>query len=465
MGAEKVSIYDLLSPADYRYSVRELNPYLSEEAFVKYKSRVEAALARALAKRGLISKSASNEIVRASEQVTAGEVYDEEARIGHDIIAQVNMIKKRVSGVAKLGVHRTATSYDIVDTANMLRYRDAFKKVIIPDMLALEKAWIEIAKEEKDTLQIGRTHLQHAEPVTFGFAMAWYVSRFGKRILKVKDAVESLEGKFSGAVGSYNASSLFVKDPETFEGEVLKEIGVRPTEISTQIIQPEPITDLMHCVATSFTVLANWADDMRNLQRPEIGEVGQPRGKDISRSSTMPHKANPVGLENIKSLWKAAMPQMFTMYLDQISDHQRDLTNSASQRYVPQMLSQFDYSIRRATRISKNLKPHEKNMKRNLEMSADKIVAEPLHLLLAAHGYPDSHEYVGKLADESYRTGVPLAKLVLNDKKLKPYLKKFTREQMRIIKNPAQYVGIASKKADRIAKVWEEKVKSLEKEG
>jgi adenylosuccinate lyase len=456
---EKISIYDLFSPADYRYSVKELGPYLSEESFVKYKSKIEVALAKILSRRGIISQVSAEEISKASEQVTAKEVYEEESKTGHDIIAQVEMIRKRVSDEAKTGVHRTATSYDIVDTANALRYRDAFVNVILPDMVSLEKAWIDIARTEKDTLQIGRTHLQHAEPITFGFAIAWYVSRLGRRILKVKEAVEGLEGKFSGAVGAYNASYLFVDDPEEFEREVLAEIGLNPTEISTQIVQPEPMSDLMHYVISSFTVLANWADDMRNLQRPEIGEIGQPRGKDVSRSSTMPHKANPVGLENIKSLWKATVPYMFMMYLDQISDHQRDLTNSASQRYVPQILNQFDYAVRRAARISRNLKPHVQNMLKNFKMSADKIIAEPLHLLLSAYGHPNSHEYVGKLADESYTSGKPLTEIVLNDQSLQSYLQKFTPKQLDIILDPSKYLGIASQKAEKIATLWEQKLK------
>jgi adenylosuccinate lyase len=368
------------------------------------------------------------------------------------------MIKKRVSDEAKTGVHKAATSYDIVDSANALRYRDAFANVILLDMASLEKTWINIARNEKDTLQIGRTHLQHAEPITFGFAIASYVSRFGRRILDVKEAVEGLEGKFSGAVGAYNASHLFVDDPEEFEKEVMDEVGLKPTEISTQIVQPEPVADLVHYVNSNFNILANWADDMRNLMRPEIGEVGLPRGQDVSRSSTMPHKANPVGLENVKSLWKVNMSKIITTYLDEISDHQRDLTNSASQRYIPEIFNLFDYAVRRANRISKNLKPHVQNMLKNFNMSKDKIIAEPLHLLLSSYGHPNSHEYVGKLADDSYTSGKPLTEIVLNDQSLQPYLQKFTPRQLEIISDPSKYLGIASKKAEKVATSWEHRL-------
>jgi adenylosuccinate lyase len=452
-------LFNLFSPTDFRYRVKELEPYLSEEAFVKYKSRVEATIPKVKVKRGLTDQRIAEEISEACKKVTAKEIYEEEAKTGHDIIAHVNMIRKRVSDEAKPHVHVPATSYDIVDTANMLRYKDAFNNVILPDMVSLEKVWIEMTRNEKNTLQIGRTHLQHAEPITFGFTMAWYVSRFGRRILKIKEAVENLEGKFSGAVGAYNAACLFIEDPEDFEKEVLEELGLKPVEISTQIVQPEPLADLMHYLISSFNILANWARDMRNLQRPEIGEVGQPRGIDVSRSSTMPHKANPVGLENIESLWKATLPYMFTVYLDCISDHQRDLTNSASQRYVPEIFVRFDYAVRRATRISKNLKPHYQNMLRNFNMNKDKIIAEPLHILLAYYGHPNSHEYVSGLVDHSYSTGKPLTEIVLNDKSLEPYLQKFTKKQMEILQDPSKYTGIASKKAEKIANLWEQRLK------
>jgi len=459
MSEDSLPRFSLFSPVDYRYYVKELEPYFSEESYTRYKCKVEAALAKVLARRGLISEASAKEIISASEKVTAEEVYKEEEKTSHDIIALVNMIRAKISDTAKPGVHRTATSYDIVDTANALRYRDVFKKVIIPDMTSLEKTLIDMAKREKDVLQIGRTHLQHAEPITFGFAVAWYVSRFGKSLLKINNAIDGLEGKFSGAVGAYNASYLFVDDPEEFEREVLAELGLKPTEVSTQIVQPEPLTDLMHYVASAFTVMFNLADDLRNLQRPEIGEVGQPRGTDVSRSSTMPHKANPVGLENIESQWKLVMPFMITMYLDQISDHQRDLTNSASQRNIPQILDLFDYSVRRMTRILKGLRPHVSNMRRNFEMNRDKIIAEPLQLLLSAYGHPDAHAYVSRLVDKSYETGKSLTEIVQGDPALAPYLEKFTARQLAIIDNPSEYLGIAAEKAEKIADIWNRRLK------
>lgn len=450
-----VPLYDSFSPTEYRYKVPALVPFLSEQAFVDYKSRVEAALARAQEGRGIISPSSAAAIGRAASQVSAEEVYDEETRTQHDVIAQVNMIRKRVRGRAKSAVHRSATSYDIVDTANSMRYRDAFSDVILPDMAVLARVWIDTARREQDTLQIGRTHLQHAEPITYGFAMAWYLHRFCDRIQKIDEAADGLRGKFSGAVGAYNGISLFFDDPERFEQEVMYECAIPAAEISTQIVPPEPLTDLVHYVISAFSVLANWADDMRNLMRPEIAEVGMPRGPDVSRSSTMPHKANPTGPENIKSLWKEVMPKIITMYIDQLSDHQRDLTNSASGRYVPEIFDLFDYAVRRATRVSKSITTHPATMRRNFGYSAGMITAEPLHLLLSAYGHHDSHRYVGMLADRSRETGTPLAEMAFADPELARYVAQFTEEQKALISDPSRYTGRAAAKAAEIADSWD----------
>ena len=170
-----------------------------------------------------------------------------------------------------------------------------------------------------------------------GFSFAYYVSRLGQRILKIRESANNLSGKFAGAVGVYGPLSLIIKDPELFESELLSSLGLKPSEVSTQIVQPEPVTDLMHSIVSAFGVIANFARDMRHLQRSEIAEISEEFSADQVGSSTMPQKRNPINFENVESMWKKFMPQMVTVYMDQISEHQRDLTNSSSQRYLPEL--------------------------------------------------------------------------------------------------------------------------------
>lgn len=450
----------LFSPTDFRYPVPELYPYLSDEAVVKYEAKVEATLAKVLAKRGVANRKIANEIEIACSQVKRKEVEAEEKKTKHWSRALANVIKNKVSDQAKPIVHLTATSFDIVDTATALRYKDATKNVIIPDMVELEKTWIRLAENEHLTKQIGRTHGQWAEPITFGFGMAWYIDRWGDRILKVKETSENLVGKFSGAVGAYNASSLFFDDPEKFEEEVLAELDLKSARISTQIVPLEPITDYMHSIISSFGILTDYARTMRNLQRSEIAEIGEPfeEEKQVG-SSTMPQKQNPINFENVESAWKQFMPRMMTMYMDQISEHQRDLTNSMSQRYTAEALVIFDSSVRRMTRISQKLQVNRKNMKLNFEKSKDRTIAEPLYISLAAHGHPDAHEYVRKLVLKSKKEEKPLKEIIFEDGNLKQYLNKFTPTQIAAIKDPSDYTGKAVTKTLKVSTYWRSRLK------
>ena len=459
---------ELFSPTDYRYPVKQLFPYLSEEAYVRYKAKVEGALAMQLSKNGICSSDVAKEIVRACESVTASEVYAEEARIKHDIRALANVIRGKVSDNAKPFVHLSATSYDIVDTANSLRYKDSITRVILPDLLKLESALIELALKYSGSPQIGRTHGQHAEPMTVGFYFAYYVSRLGQRIETIQKSVQNLTGKFAGAVGAYGPLSLLVKDPESFEDNLLASLGLRSSEVSTQIVQPEPLTDMIHSIVSTFGVVANFSRDMRNLQRTEISEISEEFSESQVGSSTMPQKRNPINFENVESLWKKFMPQMVTVYMDQISEHQRDLTNSSSQRYLPELIVAFDYSVRRLTRTiwdEKNgklrLKIDEKMIQSNLQMSADKSVSEPLYILLAAAGHPDAHEAVRRLVQESIEKKVSFRELVKIDLELSKYYNKIPQSGWDIIDDPIRYRGIAEEKAVKIATLWKSQMSKI----
>ncbi len=462
---ETMPLFDNISPLDFRYYGRKektrekLKPYLSEEGAVRYLAKVEAALTRTLAKKGVCSKAIANEIEAATRQITAQEVYVEEDRIKHNIRALANSIRKRVSDKAKPYVHFTTTSHDIICTADAARLKDFSNDILIPTLINLERTLIYLTLREKNTLQIGRTHGQHAEPITFGFAIAQYVSRIGTRIKAIQKTANNLRGKIAGAVGAYNASALFFNDPEEFERAVLNELKLKPSPISTQVVEAEYMADFIHAITSCFGVLANLADDMRHLQRSEIAEVAEAFGKKQVGSSTMPHKRNPINFENVKSMWKEFMPRMNTIYMDQICEHQRDLTNSATSRFVPEILTGLYVSITRLTRVMSNLVVDKKNLEKNFNQNKEMITAEPAYILLAAHNHPDAHEHVRELTLKSQQTGKPFRELLFKDSSLKAYFSKFTKKQIEILKNPEKYIGIASSKVEKICGFWKKELK------
>ena len=447
-------IYDSLSPADYRYWDEGVANYLSENAYTRYKLAVELALVKALAKRKICSPSVVREVEKACAQVTTAEVYEEESRIKHDIRALVNCIRAKVSDKAKPYVHMTATSQDIIDTANAARFRDVTLKVLVPKLMELEKTLVKIAERESETVQVGRTHGQHAVPITFGFAISSYVSRLGQSIVALQELSDGLRGKFAGAVGAYNASSLFFTNPEAFEADVLKEMGLKPAEQSSQVTPAEPMVRLLAEISIACSIMANLADDMRHLQRTELGEIGEEFEATQVGSSTMPQKRNPINFENAKSLWKMIVPRIVTAFMDQISEHQRDLTNSASARTYGETILYAVSIAKRLERTMKKISVDKKNVALNLSRQMGLIAAEPLYIMLAALGHPDAHEAVRELTLQAQRENKPLEEIALADKALKPYIAKMKPSQKKILANPSLYTGIAGKKARAVAARW-----------
>lgn len=472
---QKVSPFELACPIDARYYgantnfFHRLKPYVSEEAYIKYQIRVEKAIAKVMAKYQVIPPNVPLEIEKACDQIRVEDVYEEECRTGHIVRALVNCIKRHVSEESRPFIHLFATSNDITDTATALRLKELCRDILLTDLLELERVLINLSRTHATTVQIGRTHGKHAVPTTFGYTIALYVSRLGNRLETIENARKNLRGKFSGAVGAYNALSLAnSRDPAFLEIEVLNELGLRPsdTNISSQIVEPEYVTDLAYAVISCFSVLANLADDIRHLHRSEIAEVEEApelQHEEPVGSSTMPHKVNPKNFEYVKSMWKEFMPRMVTIFMDQISEHQRDLTNSASSRFITELFTGFIYSVYRLTTAVKNLKVYRDRMKTILESSIDGIIAEPLYILLTLKGHPDGYGYARALSAKVRKTNRPFIDLIWEDEEIKPYLQRMSEEHLAILKNPAQYVGAAAQRANATCDEWEMRINSISK--
>lgn len=462
--------FDAVSPFDARYYgadevfYAKVHDYLSEEAGIRYFLRMEDALVQTLADYGFCSREIAQEVTRACAQVTAAEVYAEEARIQHNIRALVNCIRKKVSEPARGFVHLFATSNDIMDSAAALRYSEFTRDVLIPDLKQLLEILADLARKEAGTVQMGRTHGQHAEPITFGYAIALYISRLGGRILKLDDARKNVRGKFAGPVGAHNALYLALGDRVLqFERDLLAKVGLKPSDtgVSSQLTEQEPLADLAYVSLSAFGILANLADDMRHLYRTEIAEVKEIFQPERVGSSTMPHKVNPKDFENVKSMWKAYAPRIVTVLMDQISEHQRDLTNSASMRYLAELFAAVDYGVYRTSNVLRQLEVDRARLQKNIDMTRDSIIAEPLYIILGLHGCPDPYDWSKKLANQSRQTGQKMTDLLEAEPKLREYYSKFTAAERELMNHPERYTGNAEAVTLATADYWLDKVKAI----
>lgn len=464
---ETRTIFLNLSPLDHRYSLSEaavfdkLSAVISEQAAIVSCARAEVALVKAhLSVRGSLTPAIEAELDQVACTIDPSRVYAEEEKTKHNIRALVNILKDMVSPEVAPLVHLGATSVDILDTALSVRIRDCMKTVILPELRELEKKLCEIAAREAATPEVGRTHGQHAVPITFGFAMAEYVSRLGKSIMEIERRADGLAGKLAGAVGAYNATSMIVKDPEDLEKRYLDYLGLAPSEHSTQLVEPEYLLRLLLECNVAFGIIANLADDLRNLQRSEVGEVFEYFSSTQVGSSTMPQKRNPWNSEHVKSLWKAFAPRVMTFFMDQISEHQRDLTNSASQRFVADYLSGFTFAVARMKSVVSGLQADREGMARNLAEAGGKVkggvLAEPAYILLAESGISDGHEVIRKITLDAETNGITFFEALRKNAdafaRITAQLEKLgVADAAGFFANPERYRGLAAEKAARLA--------------
>jgi adenylosuccinate lyase len=474
---EARDIFKNISPIDHRYSVSEsqvyqsLVPWISEEALISSCIKAEIALIFAHLKvRGELTPAIRTEL----EKCTASpqEVYAEEEKTRHNIRALVNVLKTKVPAKIAPLIHLGATSVDILDTSLSWRIAGVTREVVLPFLRKLELLLCSFAEKEADTPQVGRTHGQHAVPITLGFAFAEYVSRLGKSILEIEKRSKELKGKLSGAVGAYNATSMIVKDPEELERIYLAELGLEPSEHSTQLVEPEYLLRLLLEFNTAFGIIANLADDLRNLQRSEIGEVREGFAAEQVGSSTMPQKRNPWNSEHVKSLWKAFMPRVNTFFMDQISEHQRDLSNSASQRFISDYIAGFCLAVSRMSKVIEGLGADRERLLANLRGGGipGGVMAEPAYILLAETGVSDAHEVIRKITIAAEKENISFAAALSKEpqtlKKIGGKLAELgliaaktedLKEALSFFENPERYCGLAAKKAKTLA----EKYKAL----
>ncbi|MBQ5400382.1 MAG: adenylosuccinate lyase, partial [Treponema sp.] len=215
---ETRNIFENISCIDHRYSLSEapvfegLSKYISEEASVRSHAKCEAALVKAHLKlRGKLTDEIAAKLDSVAENIDPEEVYKEEEKTKHNIRALVNVMKTKVDSEIGPLIHLGATSVDILDTGLSCRMRDVTQSVVLPELRKLEKYLCEIAERECATPQVGRTHGQHAVPITFGWEVAEFVARLGKSILRIEELSNDLVGKLAGPVGAYNGPSMIVK--------------------------------------------------------------------------------------------------------------------------------------------------------------------------------------------------------------------------------------------------------------
>lgn len=431
-----------IHPIEFRYGSAEMKSIFEEESRLQRFLDVEAALARAHAAVGNIPKRDADTITKKASVkfVKVERVKEIEKETKHDIMSVIKSLSE-VCGRAGKYVHLGATSYDIVDTANALQFKEALA-IVEKDLRDLEKALLRLAKKHIKTIAIGRTHGQHATPVTYGLRFsiwAMEIKRHIERVSEVKKRV--LVGKMSGAVGT---QASFGKKGIRIQKLVMKDLGLAPAEVSSQIVQRDRYAELVSILALIAATLDKIGKEIRNLSRTEIAEVSEKfEEKRQVGSSTMPHKRNPINAENICGLSRVIKSNVFVALENVSLEHERDLTNSSSERVIiPESFILLDEILKRTKNLLKNLALYPENIARNLEMTGGIEMAEAVMMGLTEKGMgrQDAHELLRKLSIKAVKSKKPLKDVLLKSTTIRKYL---SESEIDKLMDPKNYIGTA----------------------
>ncbi len=408
-------VNDLL-PGLYRYQPKSLIPYFGYNSTAKYITKVEIALLESFKKLGIMPERAVKAFTPEAKEkllsiMTTQMDLVENEETKHDIRAWVKMAHAHLNPDLRRFVHLTLTSYDPISTGSALQYKDAHFKAIAPLIRKVIEGFIFLIKENESVPQIGRTHGQHAEPITFGFWFATVLQRILYNAEKMDLHANEFVGKISGAVGNSLAqvqSGIDGKaksiEKKSFERIVLAELGLKPAQISTQILPPEPLAYyLFSCVGLASS-LAQFARDCRHLMRTEINEIRTKKSKGQAGSSAMPHKNNPIDFEQIEGMYIDIKHDFGKVLDNMISEHQRDLVGSSILRKLPMILIDLACQLERLTKEDKSgemflkrLVIDKERAKANIALRGDLIYSEMLYVLLAQADYDgDAHSVISE---------------------------------------------------------------------
>jgi len=375
---------------------------------------VELAALAGWAEVGAVPAEAVAEIAAKAEPPTPERVAEIEALTHHDVAAFVDAVSEKL-GKEGRWFHYGLTSSDVVDTALALQIRDAGALILA----GLERAFVSVvarAEEQRETLQIGRTHGIHAEPTTFGLKLAGWAFELDRNSRRLGRALEGMRvGKLSGAVGTYSAT-----DPEV-ERAACERLGLEPAPSSTQILQRDRHAELLSTLAIVAASLEKFALEIRHLARTEVAEVQEPFGQGQKGSSAMPHKRNPVVAERICGLARVVRAAA-TVGLENVALwHERDISHSSAERVVvPDAFLALDYMLDRFGWLVEGLVVRPERMRRNLESSHGLFFSQRLLLALVESGLTRDEAYrlVQRHALRAWDEEQDLRELVRADREL-----------------------------------------------
>jgi len=422
----------------------------SDENRVQKYLDFEAALARAQARLKIIPQEACNEIVKHCDAklIDMAKLKQATEKIGYPVLPVVQQLVKLCKDGLGEWSHWGATTQDITDTATVMQIREALA-IIEKDIDGICDALAALAKKYRNTLIAGRSNLQQAVPITFGYKMATMLAAFERhkqRLAQLKERV--LVGEFGGAAGTLSSLG---KDGLKCQIELMKELELGQPAISWHTVR-DCIAEVGCFIGLITGSCGKIALDVKLLMQTEVEEVHEPFHTGRGSSSTMPQKRNPISSVYITAQ-TAMVKQLVAALLEaMIEDHER-ATGPWEIEWIalPEIFMLSAGALTQTKFVLEGLQVNEKKMRENLDITNGLIMSEAVMMGLgAAMGRNRAHDVVYDICREVVTTGRPLIDLLEEDKEIRKHADRKTLEKL---VDPANYLGVAGEMVDRVLKM------------
>jgi 3-carboxy-cis,cis-muconate cycloisomerase len=407
----------------------------------------EAGLARAQARLGIIPQAACDEIVKHCkvELFDIDKLKKETERIGYPVLPVVAQLVKLCKGGLGEWCHWGATTQDITDTATIMQIRDSLA-LIEKDIDAISDALAALAKKHRDTVMAGRSNLQQAVPITFGYKCATYLAAFERHKQRLKQLRERvLVFEFGGAAGTLSSLG---KDGLRTQVELAKELNLAQPEIAWHTVH-DRIAEVGCFLALVTGICGKIAFDVKLMMQTEVEEVYEPFHEGRGSSSTMPQKRNPISCVYITAQNGVVRNHAAALLNAMEQDHERATGQWEIEWIVlPDIFVLTAGCLAQTRFLVSGLQVDDKRMRANLDITKGLIVSEAVMMGLGPHlGRQYAHDLVYDICRQVVATGRPLVDLLAENKEIAKHL---SRQELEKLCDPANYLGQAGEMVDRV---------------
>jgi 3-carboxy-cis,cis-muconate cycloisomerase len=439
----------ILDSAVFRdiFTTEAMRNVFSDESRVQKYLDFEAALARAQARLGIIPKEAAAEIARhcSADKIDMAKLKDATEKIGYPVLPVVQQLVKLCKDGLGEWSHWGATTQDVTDTATIMQIREALV-IVEKDIDGICDGLAALAKKYRNTPMAGRSNLQQAVPITFGYKMATILAAFERHKQRLEEMrPRVLVGEFGGAAGTLSSLG---KDGLKVQHELMKELKLGQPEISWHTVR-DRIAEVGCFLGLVTGSCGKIAFDVKLLMQTEVEEVYEPFHAGRGSSSTMPQKRNPISCELILAAAKA-LRQHAGLILDaMVSDFER-ATGPWHVEWIalPESFGYAAGALHQGNFMLGGLIVDPLRMERNLGMTHGLIVAEAVMMGLAPHtGRNEAHDLVYDACRAAIESDRPLCDVLLETPEVAGPL---GAEQLRALTDPANYLGAAQAMVDRV---------------